>query len=78
MEPLVAESVVLSASGEPVRPERKAQSPTSPRPHPSDDEGKNKLLFSSIGFSFFAPIVIGKRVSVSLFLHFIFIGTFCL
>ncbi|XP_059352723.1 protein hu-li tai shao-like isoform X5 [Daphnia carinata] len=36
MEPLVAESVILSASGEPVRPERK--SPTSPRPL-SDDEG---------------------------------------
>ncbi|XP_046446650.1 protein hu-li tai shao-like isoform X5 [Daphnia pulex] len=37
MEPLVAESVVLSPSGEQVRPERKS-SPTSPRPL-SDDEG---------------------------------------
>lgn len=39
MEPLVAESVVLSPSGEPVRPERKTSTPTSPRPHASDDEG---------------------------------------
>lgn len=44
LEPLVAESVVLSASGEPVRPERKgnnsSQSPTSPRSPRSDEDGK--------------------------------------
>ncbi|XP_057370435.1 protein hu-li tai shao-like isoform X1 [Daphnia carinata] len=41
MEPLVAESVILSASGEPVRPERK--SPTSPRPL-SDDEASPRVV----------------------------------
>lgn len=53
MEPLVAESVVLSPSGEPVHPERKS-SPTSPRPL-SDDEGTSFisiiLLFSCFFFS---------------------------
>ena len=48
LEPLVAESVVLSASGEPVRPERKAtQSPTSPRSHPSDEDGKRLPRYST-------------------------------
>ena len=46
MEPLVAESVVLSASGEPVRPERKS-SPTSPRPL-SDDEGTSFYIINHL------------------------------
>ena len=51
MEPLVAESVVLSSSGEPVRPERKS-SPTSPRPL-SDDEGTAFISIIFLGcFSF--------------------------
>lgn len=59
MEPLVAESVVLSASGEPVRPERKS-SPTSPRPL-SDDEGTSFYVINHlVGVIFFVVIVVDR------------------
>ena len=65
MEPLVAESVILSASGEPVRPERKAQSPTSPRPHASDDEGTFLFhcLTSNRVYLYSPPRVVNLMVS---------------
>lgn len=58
LEPLVAEPVVLSASGEPVRPERKAQSPTSPRSPRSDEDGKKPtfvFFFRFFSVFFFFP-----------------------
>jgi hypothetical protein len=59
MEPLVAESVVLSASGEPVRPERKS-SPTSPRPL-SDDEGTSFYIINRlVGVIFLVVIVVDR------------------
>ena len=70
MEPLVAESVILSASGEPVRPERKAQSPTSPRPHASDDEGTFLFhcLTSNHVYLYSPPRVVNLMVSGNSFL----------
>lgn len=69
MEPLVAESVVLSASGEPIRPDRKTQSPTSPRTHASDDEGTCLSTSSSLKFG---AAVIG----VGLLYYFLFAISF--
>lgn len=81
MEPLVAESVILSASGEPVRPERKAQTPTSPRPHASDDEGMLSFfpaLLSTIHVYFYPPrVVIMMMVSGNSFMIFRHFLYFC-
>ena len=75
MEPLVAESVILSASGEPVRPERKAQSPTSPRPHASDDEGTFLFhcLTSNRVYLYSPPRVVNLMVSPQFFIWFHFL-----